>query len=287
MRRPAREFRTESFELEGRLLLAIAHASTPVKPPVVKFESATNSEPPSQVVMQEDGEATVTLSRSDAAGSLQVQVTTDPSAPEVGVNVGAVDQTVTFADGQRSAALTVPILSGAPNPGEVDVYLSATPVGVPSVAIPWSHLDLRIMSSDPTLPPTIVTRGSSPQRIVLTFSKPMNPVGVSRVKNYVVILDNENFGGTLGKWFGIGVSSSLEPVRLRSARYDRATLSVTLIPKGRLPRADLGVSHGHPAKNSKSARASVERRPSNQRPAGQPDQRPFDTRKGNACPDPN
>ena len=67
----------------------------------------------------------MTLSRSDTVGSLQVEVTTDPSSPYVGVNVGAVDQTVTFADGQSQATLTVPILAGAPNPGEVDVYLNA------------------------------------------------------------------------------------------------------------------------------------------------------------------
>ena len=86
----------------------------------------------SQVVTQQDGEATVTLSLSQpGTGRLQVQVTTDPSSPAVGVNVGAVDQTVTFANGQFEAAVTVPILSGAPNPGEVDVNLTISSVDPP------------------------------------------------------------------------------------------------------------------------------------------------------------
>ena len=86
------------------------------------------SPPPAQVVGQQDGEATVWLTRSDNRGRVQVQVKTDPSSPAVGVNVGAVDQTVTFANGQSGAAVTIPILSGAPNPGEVDVNLTITPI---------------------------------------------------------------------------------------------------------------------------------------------------------------
>ena len=38
--------------------------------------------------------------------------------------MAAVDQTVTFANGQSQVAVTVPILAGAPNPGEVDVNLT-------------------------------------------------------------------------------------------------------------------------------------------------------------------
>ena len=68
------------------------------------------------------------LIRNQNIGRLKVQVTTDPASPAVGVNVGAVDQTVTFANGQMSTAVTVPILSGAPNPGEVDVNLTISPV---------------------------------------------------------------------------------------------------------------------------------------------------------------
>ena len=95
------------------------------------------------MVGQQDGVATVVLTRSDNMGKLQVQVTTDPSSPGVGVNVGAVDQTVTFANGQIAAAVTVPILSGAPNPGEVDVNLNITSVDGSRPIITTGPLELQ------------------------------------------------------------------------------------------------------------------------------------------------
>ena len=161
MHRRFREFKAKSFELEGRLLLAHTHALIPA-PAYVEFlgtsmppstpatttptqttptqatptqatptaatPTTTTPTTPTQVVGQQDGAATVVLTRNQNIGRLKVQVTTDPSSPAVGVNVGAVDQTVTFANGQMSAAVTVPILAGAPNPGEVDVNLTISSV---------------------------------------------------------------------------------------------------------------------------------------------------------------
>ena len=130
MHRRSREFKAESFELEGRVLLANAHASIP-GPVYVEFQGTaiplststtqatttqatttqatttqatttqattpttptkatptTTTTTPTQVVGQQDGVATVVLTRNDNRGRLQVQVTTDPSSPAVGVNVG-------------------------------------------------------------------------------------------------------------------------------------------------------------------------------------------------------
>jgi hypothetical protein len=263
MCRPSREFRAESFELEGRLLLAVGHASIPVTE-LVHFESNTSpgATPPTQVVTQQVGEATVTLSRSNTAGSLQVQVTTDPS-PAVGVNVGAVDQTVTFANGQRRTAVTVPILAGAPNPGEVHVSLSIRPIDHSPMVVSqrdhnaWAPLKLIVLASDP---PKIASEQESPRSIVLTFSKPMNPVGASNVNNYSVSLVNDNAGGIRGGGLGAifgwhsGASVSSKPVPLQSAQYDPATQTVTLVPKQRLPRLDdvgyINVTQVYPAKTS-------------------------------------
>ena len=159
MPRPARTFTGESFELEGRLLLTAGAASTHTKLPAVWFDGAAPpGEPsglakffPTEVVKQDAGQATVTLSRSNTAGSLRVEVTTAPS-PYVGVNVGAVDQTVTFAAGQRQATLTVPILSGARNPGDVVVDLSLKPID--PARILSHYLVLMVKASASTLPPT-------------------------------------------------------------------------------------------------------------------------------------
>ena len=109
MPRPARAFTAESFELEGRLLLAARFPTTsavppPPPPPPVQFESAmsflpasgtsfvplTGTSEPFQVVSQQAGEATVVLSRTDTAGSLQVLVTESSSSPNVvGVSASA------------------------------------------------------------------------------------------------------------------------------------------------------------------------------------------------------
>lgn len=243
MRRPPREFRAESFELEGRLLQTVVPASTPA-PPTLRFESFTVSQGyfsfPAQVVSQQAGEATVTLTRSDTAGSLRVRVTTDASSPFVGVNVGAVDQTVTFADGQGQAAVTVPILSGAPNPGEVDVGLDADPLNSPTPApgVPSTHsatLELEVVASDPTLPPRVVSTLATSKGIVLAFNKPMNPVGASNVNNYTVRLvtsEPHNSGGPFGVLFGTTRTTvSVNSVRFKSAQYDPASQTVTLVPK--------------------------------------------------------
>ncbi len=189
MCRPSREFRVEPFELEGRLLLSKVHDSIPVKE-YVHFSNAASpvltpgSTSPTQEVGQQDGSATVVLSRSSPIGTTQVRVTTDPSSPAVGVNVGAVDQTVTFPKNHVKAAVQVPLLAGAPNPGEVDVNLIITPV-TPNVTTSGSAT-LRILASDATIPPTIVSAQGTRHGIVLTFSKPMNPVGASNVNNYAV-----------------------------------------------------------------------------------------------------
>jgi hypothetical protein len=84
------------------------------------------------------------------------------------VNVGAVDRTVTFANGQMDAVVTVPILSGAPNPGEVDVNLTISSVAGSRQIMSTGPLELMILSSDATVPPQIVGSEGNSHGIVLT-----------------------------------------------------------------------------------------------------------------------
>jgi hypothetical protein len=126
----------------------------------VYFENPTGSVGafPIQVVAQQAGEVTVVLSRSNTVDSLQIRVR--PWSPVVGVNVDDVVQTITFANGQGEAAATVRFPPGAPNPGEVDVWLNVEPI-VPSASIGGvagsTTLNLRIVASDPTPPPEVVS----------------------------------------------------------------------------------------------------------------------------------
>jgi hypothetical protein len=289
MHRRSREFKAKSFELEGRLLLAHTHALIPA-PVYVEFQgtpmppstpatttttsatsptttpiqttptqTTTAQTTPTQVVGQQDGLATVVLTRDQNIGRLKVQVTTDLSSPAVGVNVAAVDQTVTFANGQIAAAVTVPILSGAPNPGEVDVNLTISSVAGSRQIMTAGPLELRILASDATIPPRIVSTQGKPNGIVLTFNKPMNPVEASNVHNYAVRWTSTHakygdlglFSVFYGPAWSDGAATSSGFTRLKSAQYDPATNSVTLIPKGKLTYAastGITVTQGHPAK---------------------------------------
>jgi hypothetical protein len=251
MHRRNREFKTESSELEGRTLLSGVHmvVQPPIVPPTVFQPSVaapiamfladfdapavTSSGVALQVVTQQSGEATLKLNRPDTSGSLQVQVMTLPS-PNVGVNVAAVNQTVTFPDGQAETTLTVPILPGAPNPGEVDVTLVVRPVDpAPNETyFSTSELDLRILGSDPALPPKVVSTYVTSQGIVLNFDKPMDPVSASNLKNYEVTAvnaDTHTTGGLFGGLFKTSQTRThIRSLKIFSAQYDPATQSVTL-----------------------------------------------------------
>src|SRR4051794_19321043 len=100
--------------LEKRTLQARVPLPVTLPPAVeyVAFDAPPTPNGLTQQVTQQSGAATVTLVRSGsdmAMPPVQVRVTTDPSSPYVGVNVGEVDQTVSFAQGQSHATLTVPI----------------------------------------------------------------------------------------------------------------------------------------------------------------------------------
>jgi hypothetical protein len=248
MKRSLRAFSATVFKLEERALLAT------LTPPTSTTENVGFSAV-TQEVSQQSSVATVILSRGIATGSgsnylpfLQVQVTTDSSSPYVGVNVGAVNQTVTFAPNQVDAMLTVPIVAGAPNPGEVDVNLTVTPVDPsPDLNVSAPVDMLRILASDASIPPTIVATVGTPDGIEVIFNKPMDPAQASKVKNYAVSSEGFTFGSS---WFNLAgtLSPVTTSVRLKSAEYNAATNTVTLIPRRRLTYdANITVTQGRRA----------------------------------------
>jgi hypothetical protein len=291
MVRRLRAFQPSALLLEGRILLARVHV--PLPPPTIAtptliapaiasegsvwFLGAQSSAATKQQVVQQGGEATVWLRTTLFGAPLQVQVTTDPSSPAVGVNLPAVNQTVAFADGQdigenqNLTSVTIPTYAGAPNPGEVDVNLTITPIDAPpGLTVEGGPLELRIMAPDATTPPRIIGVTGSPEGIKLAFSKPLNPLQASNVHNYVVRSNwttyslNDHFlasvFGFLSPDTALGgnkTTHSTKSVPLRSASYDPADFTVTLIPKHRLsysPNGSIVVSTRSPAKTSASLR---------------------------------
>lgn len=288
MRRPSREFKADHFELETRLLLASGPASHPplgrlLPPPMMAQFKATmpGTAKPTQLATQQDGQAIVTVSGYVPPGTspLQVLVATDPTSPAVGVNVGAVNQTITFASGWSEATVTVPILAGAPNPGEVDVLLTLTPITPAPNLVTFGPLELRVMASQDLIPPKIISVRGTPRGIVLKFSKPMDPVAASDVNNYSVHVRKTSTktnaflmplrkiaflpplsvlttplamaAPRIGE-IGISTSTSTHTVPLRAAQYDPATNSVTLVTRRKLNYSSgaLTVTQGEQAKGS-------------------------------------
>ena len=265
-----RAFRATVLEFERRALLArLLPAPPPSLPPstdTVSFGGPGGSGVFIQEVSQQSGVATVELSRYNSSTiinhPLQVQVTTDASSPYVGVNVAAVNQTVTFPAGHLFAELTVPIIAGAANPGEVDVNLTMTTVNPsPSLAVSLQVPveELKILASDAAIPPAIVATNGTPYGIQLIFSKPMDPVQASNVKNYAVYATTVH-GNSPGFFsFYISFTTVRTPVPLKAAVYDAATNTVTLIPRRPFFSYGMGltVTQGAPSRTAGRANAGA------------------------------
>ncbi len=280
---------TQATPIQATPIQTTPTQATPTQTAPIPTMPTTTTTTPTQVVGQQDGVATVVLTRNDNRGRLQVQVTTDPSSPAVGVNVGAVDQTVTFANGQMDAAVTVPILSGAPNPGEVDVNLTISSVDGSRQIMTTGPLELRILASDATVPPQIVSTQGKPHGIVLTFSKPMNPVEASNVNNYAVRWTTTHFKydslglfavfvpGVVGWYhFLLGIrAAQIRTIRPRDQFGDPHPQAEPYLLRRNRHHRDPGA----PGKDFGPARAAVEPRPRSHGPGGQPDQGRHDSWK--------
>ena len=270
-RRPT-AFRPEALRLEDRQLLSARSgpplARPPSPPPPIVSLSAL---PP--VVSHQADSATILVNRGGPdgpTGTLQVRVVTVPS-PGVGVNLPAVDRTVTFADGEGEQRIAIPIHAGAPNPGEVDVALAILPVsGQPDVQI-LDPTILRIKASDDVTPPMITGSRRTRQGVELTFSEPMDPAGVQDVRNFHLWEDtglptfansstlDAITGGILniGTPFAKKTAGPPKPIPLRAAIYDPATLTVTLIPTRPISTSMLTVTKGFAQGNRSQAAAPL------------------------------
>ena len=124
------------------------------------------------------------------------------------MNLPAVNQIVTFAEGEDRKTITIPIITGAPNPGEVDVPLTMSILAGPPNAVLDAPAVLKIKESADVIPPIIVGSRVNGKDIQLTFSEPMDPARVQDVKNYYVLSttkqnhDAENILGNLSRQVG-------------------------------------------------------------------------------------
>ena len=195
------------------------------------------------IATQQSGSVTLTLdriahgSRGVDNGTVQVLVVTAPS-PAVGVNVPAVEQSVTFASGESFKTVSIPIIPGRLNSGEVDVPVALLAVAGPRALVVGPPVVLKIKASPDFIAPTITGFSQTRQGIKLSFSKPMDPTTVQNINNYFVEATTArkfDKGHALRDFFFFPWTGRQSPftrskVPLRSATYDAATLTVTLVP---------------------------------------------------------
>jgi hypothetical protein len=161
-------------------------------------------------------------------GETVVFATSDGTAT-AGADYTAVRQLVSFAPGEMTKTVEVPVVAdGLAEPDETVILIlsSPQPPGPSNFQAPFATA-LTIVDRADVSPPTLrdtrlVGEGDRPTGIALTFSEPMAPGPAQDVGNYYVTAGPPRrpqslFGGS-------------RPVPLQSAVYDAATQTVVLTP---------------------------------------------------------
>ena len=200
-----------------------------------------------------------------------------------------VDETVTFQPGQTALTVTVPIVPNAANPGIVAVGITATPLvtgGIPvtgafAIVSGPDQLPLAITNAQ------IVPQALGALAVVLTFNEPLAPASVGSLENYRITPTGRSgpvsplpvsrkrassrrssttappLGGiaagadlaALAFLSAVGATYKLPqgppPIPLRSATYDAATNTVTLVTAkplhlSRVYQVVIGPARGRP-----------------------------------------
>ncbi len=206
--------------------------------------------------------APLTVNFSATLGSLGASDQEIPLPASASDTFTPIDESITFPPGVTSLNVTIPINSGAANPGEVPIVLSVTP---PSSSIPLlpQQSTVYLVDGPQGLPPSITSARLVFTRrhasgIAITFSEPMAPATVENLHNYSIVTGHEAAGVPEPVAIPLDVLSALvpitppsaggpildsRPIAIKAARYDAATDTVILIPtKPLVPSRDYFVA---------------------------------------------
>ncbi len=199
------------------------------------------------------GSVTVTIPRPDRSNTNDtqvVEVSTSDGTAKAGVDYTAIDQMLAFAPGVTDQTVVIPILNSGKVGGQetFNVNLTAVPGLVPpkswTLTIDnWADVNpLYVQDVNP------VVKGHKIVQVQLSFNNPMNSQTVDDVSNYYIELF------TYPSYIG------WHPKFFRSATYDPATRTVTLIPKTPLEEGlvyrlvfDLTDAYGNPLSSGSGA----------------------------------
>lgn len=230
--------------LERRELMTASPAIMSLAPEPARVDFGQ----PTYVVSQSQPSAEVTLTRTIDSGPVVVKFWTD-TVSGAGINYRPVETVVTFADGERSKSVEVPLIAGASNPGQIEVGLhlqpetpgwsttytradlSARPVGRRRAA--GAPAVLQIVARPEVEPPQIVSTDLDRSGLRIRFSEPMDPARASDRRNYVLMEESTEKDGWMGyvsSPLGDHSRTELRRVPIREAVYDPSTYTVTLQP---------------------------------------------------------
>ncbi|HEU5117425.1 MAG TPA: Calx-beta domain-containing protein, partial [Isosphaeraceae bacterium] len=169
--------------------VASAAATVTNQPGSIAFDSILYQTP------ENGGYAALTLTRTGGTqGSVSVVYTTVANASaQPGVNFTPVSQVVTFADGETSKTVFVPVSAD----GTYESYTSlqvvlSEPTGGASLGDP-STTTLAIMNTDVDLQPlqvastTLIASGSTINGVQVAFNKPLDPLSAASLTNFFLI----------------------------------------------------------------------------------------------------
>jgi hypothetical protein len=223
-RRSGRAFVTAE-RLEDRCLMSVGSSQPAISP--VNFDKGIYT------VSAQTGQASIVLDNNEfpgpdglpTASPQQVYLSFSSGTAVPGVDYTPAVKTITFASGQGSQTVQLPVLPGSASEGTrtVELDLSAAPGGPPI-----SAAFLVITHNADTTPPQVVatkmlTRSPYVTGFVITFSKDMAPGPVQDVSNYEITDPR-----SIRPIKGADMTIAPREIRLKSAFYDRATHSVTL-----------------------------------------------------------
>jgi uncharacterized repeat protein (TIGR01451 family) len=198
---------------------ATATATVLESPGILQFSS------PSYAVAETSGSAYLTVTRTGGSrGAVTVNYQTVPVNATPGLDFNSTSGTLSFAAGQTSAVIQVPVLADPWDDHNelVNVVLSSPGGGASIGAV--SAAQLTIIDVDPKVTPVHVTQLSwtgSAQAItsvVLTFDSPLNPADATSASNYVM---NAQSAGN-------------PTITFSSINYSLANRTVTLVPSAPL-----------------------------------------------------
>jgi uncharacterized repeat protein (TIGR01451 family) len=176
-----------------------------------------------ELVPENSGSITLTVYRTTGdQGAVTVDYSTSDYTAVAGVNYVASSGTISFADGQTSATITIPVLNDGivdgPNDGFFVTLSNATGgavLGTPTV------IGVVVTNTDfDTIPPDVtsliaIPNGNSINGFIVTFDKQMALNTIADLSNYHIFTVTN------------GVQT---PVKIVGVEYNTTTFAVTIIP---------------------------------------------------------